>query len=228
MIRVCLLLVAILPLFCQELDLDSYLRILRMTPGVSIESRVKALDDLGITLSRSGLRDLDRRSAAPSMPAYLPPAYGTPQLRSRDGEGRYLGNLNSNRFDPDSISNPFGRFGNKFSPDSVNNPYGPYGSPYSPYSALNPYATQAPAIVTPQGKYLGKFSANPYDPDSITNPFGPFGNSYGPESVNNPFGQYGSPYSPNSIRNPYAPILPSRPNVPGLPRLPKLPPATRR
>jgi len=97
MTRLLFLLVASLPLYCQELDLDSYLRVLRIAPGVSIESKVKALDELGITLSRSGLRELERRSATPAIPAYRPPAYATPQLRSQDGEGNYLGNLNSNR-----------------------------------------------------------------------------------------------------------------------------------
>ena len=53
-------------------------------------------------------------------------------------DGKYLGNLNSNKFDPDSISNPFGRYGNKFSPDSVNNKFGRYGNPYSPQYS-NPY-----------------------------------------------------------------------------------------
>lgn len=228
MTRMLLLIVAALPLYCQELDLDSYLRLLKIAPGVSVESKVKALDELGITLSRSGVRELERRSAAPATPVYRPPTYATPQLRSQDGEGNYLGNLNSNRFDPDSISNPFGRYGSRYSPDSVNNPYGQYGSPYSPYSARNPYTTQAPAIVTPEGKYLGKFSANPYDPDSVSNPFGRFGSPYSPDSVNNPFGQYGNPYSPNSVHNPYAPTFRSLPTLPTLPRLSGLPSTTRR
>lgn len=90
----------------------------------------------------------------------------------------------------------------------MNNPYGPYGSPYSPYSARNPYATEAPAIVTPDGKYLGKFSANRYDPDSVSNPFGRYGSPFSPDSINNPFGPYGSPFSPSSARNPYAPATP--------------------
>ena len=73
--------------------------------------------------------------------------YNSPQIRGADGT--YLGRLNKNRFDADSISNPFGRYGSKFSPDSINNPYGKYGSPYSPYSATNPYATEAPKIYAP-------------------------------------------------------------------------------
>ena len=58
-------------------------------------------------------------------------------------DGKYLGNLSANRFDPDSTSNPFGQYGSRFSPDSVNNPYGQYGSRFSPDSARNPYAQGA-------------------------------------------------------------------------------------
>lgn len=53
-------------------------------------------------------------------------------------DGTYLGNLNSNRYDPNSISNPFGRYGSKFSADSVNNRFGTYGNPYSSQYS-NPY-----------------------------------------------------------------------------------------
>ena len=56
-------------------------------------------------------------------------------------DGTYLGNLNTNQFDPNSVANPFGRYGNPYSPDSINNPYGKYGSPFSPNSVSNPFAT---------------------------------------------------------------------------------------
>jgi hypothetical protein len=56
-------------------------------------------------------------------------------------DGTYLGNLNTNQFDPNSVSNPFGRYGNPYSPDSINNPYGKYGNPFSPNSVRNPFAT---------------------------------------------------------------------------------------
>jgi hypothetical protein len=62
---------------------------------------------------------------------------GSPQIYSQ--EGRYLGNLNANPYDPNSVSNPYGQYGSPYSPDSINNPYGRYGSPYSPDSANNPY-----------------------------------------------------------------------------------------
>lgn len=35
----------------------------------------------------------------------------------------FRGNVNDNRYDSNSISNPYGRYGNKYSPDSINNPY---------------------------------------------------------------------------------------------------------
>jgi hypothetical protein len=54
--------------------------------------------------------------------------------------GTYLGNLNSNQFDPNSVSNPFGQYGSQFSPNSINNPFGTYGSPFSPNSVNNPFA----------------------------------------------------------------------------------------
>ncbi len=56
-------------------------------------------------------------------------------------DGTYLGNLNQNQFDPNSISNEFGRYGSKFSPDSVNNEFGKYGNPYSPQYS-NPYGEE--------------------------------------------------------------------------------------
>jgi hypothetical protein len=43
--------------------------------------------------------------------------------------GTYLGNLNDNQFDPNSVSNPYGPHGSQFAPNSINNPY-TYGSPY--------------------------------------------------------------------------------------------------
>ena len=48
--------------------------------------------------------------------------------------GKYLGNLNDNEFDPDSVSNDFGRYGNEFYPDSINNDFGKYGNEFSPDS----------------------------------------------------------------------------------------------
>ncbi len=69
----------------------------------------------------------------------------TPYLVSPDGQ--YLGELSANPYDPNSVANPYGRYGSQFSPDSVNNPYGRYGSQFSNQSANNPYATNPPLII---------------------------------------------------------------------------------
>lgn len=153
----------------------------------------------------------------------------SPQLRSRDGEWKFLGNLNANRFDPDSVSNPYGRYGSPFSPDSVNNPFGRYGSLFSPYSARNPHAASAPAILSPRGEYLGSFSSNPYHPDSVANPSGRYGSRFSPDSINNPFGRYGSPFSPESANYPYGASAPPLPVTPLRVRpLPSLVPHSQR
>jgi hypothetical protein len=61
--------------------------------------------------------------------------YGNPygndsnSVRLYSSGGKYLGNLNDNRYDSNSVSNPYGRYGSQYSSDSINNPYG-YGSPY--------------------------------------------------------------------------------------------------
>lgn len=59
-------------------------------------------------------------------------------------DGTYLGRLNANRYDPESVANPYGQYGSRYSPNSINNPYSQYGSRYSNLSAWNPYATQPP------------------------------------------------------------------------------------
>jgi hypothetical protein len=56
--------------------------------------------------------------------------YATDAPKLYDSQGNYRGKLSTNRFDPDSVSNPYGRYGNPYSPDSVRNPYGA-GNPYS-------------------------------------------------------------------------------------------------
>jgi hypothetical protein len=61
-------------------------------------------------------------------------------------QGQYLGRWNGNRFDPDSVANPFGRYGSRFSPDSVQNPYGRWGSRFSPDGVRNPYGTGGPTL----------------------------------------------------------------------------------
>jgi len=64
--------------------------------------------------------------------------YATEAPRLYDQQGNYRGKLNTNPYDPDSVSNPYGRYGNPYSADSLNNQFGA-GNPYSPSSPTNPY-----------------------------------------------------------------------------------------
>jgi hypothetical protein len=77
--------------------------------------------------------------------ALNPYTTGGGQIYAQDGT--YLGRLNSNRYDPESLSNPYGQYGSRYSSTSINNPYSQYGSPYSSESARNPYTTTPPVVV---------------------------------------------------------------------------------
>lgn len=66
-------------------------------------------------------------------------------------DGTYLGNT-GNRYDANSINNPYGKYGSKYSDNSVNNPYGTYGSEYSAQSPNNPYNTNKQPRVYDQNK----------------------------------------------------------------------------
>jgi hypothetical protein len=55
---------------------------------------------------------------------YASPYANPPRLYSGS---KYLGELSQNRYAPDSVSNPYSRYGSRYSPESINNPYSPYG-----------------------------------------------------------------------------------------------------
>jgi len=61
--------------------------------------------------------------------------------------GKYLGDLSTNKYNANSTSNPYGRYGSKYSSDSINNRFGTYGSPYSNSSVNNPNASNPPKII---------------------------------------------------------------------------------
>ena len=76
--------------------------------------------------------------ASPTAPAQTTPpiTLATDPPRLYDQEGNYRGRLSTNQLDPDSITNPLGRYGSSLSPDSINNPLGP-GNPMNPGSPKN-------------------------------------------------------------------------------------------
>lgn len=102
---------------------------------------------------------------------------------------KFIGHLNTNEFDADSVRNQFGRYGSPFSPDSINNQFGRYGNQFSDYSVSNPFAMHAPKLYTQNGMYLGKLSANTFDLESVSNSFGIYGNKY---SINTVWSLYNS------------------------------------
>ena len=87
----------------------------------------------------------------PRVNAYSPQGANNPY--TTDGgkiygtDGTYLGKLNANKYDPESVANPYGKYGSPYSPTSINNPYSQYGSPYSSRSAKNPYTTTPPIVI---------------------------------------------------------------------------------
>jgi len=58
--------------------------------------------------------------------------------------GRVIGNLNANKYDPDSIANQYSNIRNPYSPDSLANPYSSTTNPYMPGSMTNPYSVPVP------------------------------------------------------------------------------------
>jgi hypothetical protein len=62
---------------------------------------------------------------------------------------RFLGRLNNNDADLQSVNNPDGVYGSDTSYYSINNPDGPYGSPFSPLSANYPYGLNKLGQISP-------------------------------------------------------------------------------
>ncbi|WP_255816050.1 hypothetical protein [Chryseobacterium sp. MA9] len=77
-------------------------------------------------------------------------------------QDQYLGCLNCDKFDKNSIWNKFSDYGNAFSSKSIWNAYGNYGSPHSTYSPWNEYGAYPPAIVDQDGNFFGFLTVNPY------------------------------------------------------------------
>ncbi len=74
----------------------------------------------------------------------------------------YLGKLNANKYDTESIWNKYGSYGNKYNSKSIWNEYGTYGSEYSSYSPFNTYASNPPIIIDSERNFYGYFTVNKY------------------------------------------------------------------
>ena len=66
----------------------------------------------------------------------------------------FLGKLNADCYDSESIWNEYGTYGSEYSSKSIWNEYGTYGSEYSSYSPWNEYASTPPVVVDSRGKRI--------------------------------------------------------------------------
>jgi hypothetical protein len=87
------------------------------------------------------------------------------------GDGTFLGKLNPNAYDNESIFNKYGPYGSKYSQTCIFNPYSPYGGQYSDLSPYNLYANNPPQVFL-KGRFFAFLTVNQnksprLDPDSI-------------------------------------------------------------
>lgn len=74
-------------------------------------------------------------------------------------DGTFLGRLNPNRFDRDSIFNQFGPYGNQFSQTSVFNKFSNYGNQFSKLSPYNNF-TETPPKLYVRGEFVAYLTVN--------------------------------------------------------------------
>ena len=72
----------------------------------------------------------------------------------------YLGCLNCNNYDKNSIWNEYGTYGSSYNSKSIWNEYGTYGSEYNANSPWNSYGSNPPVIVDKDGEFYGYFTVN--------------------------------------------------------------------
>lgn len=72
---------------------------------------------------------------------------------------KFLGKLNPNQYDTDSIFNKFGEYGNQFSQSSIFNKFGEYGNQFSELSPYNQFSTTPPRIYL-NGEFYAYLTVN--------------------------------------------------------------------
>jgi hypothetical protein len=81
----------------------------------------------------------------------------------------FLGCLNCDRYQENSINKTYGQFGISYSSLIIWNHYGVYGSAYSATGVCNHYAADAPIIIDKSGKFYGRLTLNNYAQGAIKN-----------------------------------------------------------
>lgn len=74
-------------------------------------------------------------------------------------DGQFLGIVSTDKYDSDSINNPYGSYGSEYSSTSIFNDYSRYGSKYSSLSAFNSIASKPPMIYK-DGKFIAYLTIN--------------------------------------------------------------------
>lgn len=74
----------------------------------------------------------------------------------------YLGCLNCDSYNSNSIWNEYGTYGNSYNSKSIWNEYGTYGNEYNSYSPWNEYSNSPPVVVDKEGNFYGYFTLNEY------------------------------------------------------------------
>jgi hypothetical protein len=88
-------------------------------------------------------------------------------IYSDEPQPAYLGCLNCDSVNSDSVWNSMGKYGNKFGAGSIWNSYGKYGSPYSKESVCNAYTSSGPKVVDSAGNYYGRLTKNKFAKDAL-------------------------------------------------------------
>lgn len=127
----------------------------RVTKNSLIQGGIDA--DIFMYLIGNDIRSLIENQIPESIPA----AGRSEKAYLLAADNTYLGSLNPNRFDPNSIFNKFGPYGSKFSPTSIYNSYGPYGGKFSNLSPFNSFSNTPPTAYL-NGKPAAYVTANKF------------------------------------------------------------------
>jgi len=86
----------------------------------------------------------------------------TLHLYGGDNHDVYLGCLNCDSYNSNSIWNEYGTYGSSYNSKSIWNEYGTYGSEYNSNCPWNEYGSNPPVVVDKQGNFYGYFTVNEY------------------------------------------------------------------
>ena len=84
------------------------------------------------------------------------------QIYGGEDHDVYLGCLNCDSYNSNSIWNQYGTYGLHYNSNSIWNRYGEYGSTTSSTSPFNSYASYPPVVIDSDGGFYGYLTVNKY------------------------------------------------------------------